>query len=71
MAHVAVDVDVVGALDLARGEGRLRRRLRQRRTGLGWRGLAEAPAPASAPSVGLTEVDEILEGLGGLSGSGS
>ncbi len=45
--------------------------LRQRRTGVGWRGLAESPSPASEPSVSLLEVDEILEGLGGLSGSGS
>jgi DNA ligase-1 len=45
--------------------------LRQRRTGLGWRGLAEAPSPAPSPSVSLTEVDAILEELGGFSGSGS
>ncbi len=45
--------------------------LRQRRTGLGWRGLAEAPSPASEPSVSLTEVDATLEEIGGLSGSGS
>ena len=45
--------------------------LRQRRTGLGWRGLAEAPEPASAPSVSLTEVDDTLERIGSLSGTGS
>ena len=45
--------------------------LRQRRTGLGWRGLAEAPSPASKPSVSLTEVDSALEEIGLLAGSGS
>jgi DNA ligase 1 len=45
--------------------------LRQRRTGVGWRGLAEAPEPAASPSVELEEVDAILEDLGTLSGSGS
>ncbi len=45
--------------------------LRQRRTGVGWRGLAETPDPADDPSVELTEVDAALERLGELSGSGS
>ena len=35
--------------------------LRQRRTGVGWRGVADLPEPASAPSVGLTEVDAALD----------
>jgi DNA ligase-1 len=45
--------------------------LRQRRTGLGWRGLAELPAAAAEPSVGLAEVDATLEEIAALSGSGS
>ena len=45
--------------------------LRQRRTGLGWRGLAEVPDPADEPTVGLAEVDATLERIGSLSGSGS
>src|ERR1700712_2290486 len=45
--------------------------LPQRRTGLGWRGLAEATSPVSEPSVSLTEVDATLEEISGLSGSGS
>ena len=45
--------------------------LRQRRTGVGWRGLAEVPAPADEPSVTLTEVDSTLEEISVLSGSGS
>ena len=42
--------------------------LRQRRTGLGWRSLAELPAPAAEPSVGLAEVDATLEEISALSG---
>ena len=45
--------------------------LRQRRTGLGWRSLAELPQPAEEPAVGLLEVDEMLEEISALSGSGS
>ena len=45
--------------------------LRQRRTGLGWRSLAELPHPADEPTVGLVEVDETLEEISALSGSGS
>ncbi len=45
--------------------------LRQRRTGVGWRGLAEVPPPADQASVTLTEVDATLEEISTLSGSGS
>ena len=45
--------------------------LRQRRTGLGWRGLADLPEPATTPTVGLVEVDATLARIGGLSGAGS
>ena len=45
--------------------------LRQRRTGLGWRSLADLPAPAAEPSVGLVEVDATLEEISALSGAGS
>ncbi len=45
--------------------------LRQRRTGVGWRGLADLPAPAPEPSTTLAEVDAALERLGALAGSGS
>jgi ATP-dependent DNA ligase I len=45
--------------------------LRQRRTGLGWRSLAELPPPAEEPTAGLVEVDETLEEISALSGSGS
>lgn len=45
--------------------------LRQRRPGLGWRGLADLPSPAPAPSLTLTEVDAAFETMAGLAGAGS
>jgi DNA ligase 1 len=45
--------------------------LRQRRTGLGWRGLAELPEAAESPSIGVAEVDARLEALSRLAGEGS
>jgi DNA ligase-1 len=45
--------------------------LRQRRTGVGWRGLADLPTPSDSPSVGLLEIDASLEQLAAFSGTGS
>ena len=45
--------------------------LRQRRTGVGWRGLSSLPDPATEPSVTLTEADAELEALSRLAGTGS
>ncbi len=45
--------------------------LRQRRTGVGWRGLSELPPPAAEPSIGLVEVDASLERIAALAGPGS
>lgn len=45
-------------------------RLRQRRTGIGWRSLTGFPA-ADEPSLTIAEVDDALEHLGGLAGTGS
>ncbi len=45
--------------------------LRQRRTGVGWRGLSELPPPAPAGEVTLVAVDSALEAISGLAGSGS
>ena len=45
-------------------------RLRQRRTGIGWRSLTGFPA-AAEPSLTIAEVDATLEHLGGLAGTGS
>ncbi|GAB6984950.1 ATP-dependent DNA ligase [Nocardioides pyridinolyticus] len=45
--------------------------LRQRRTGLGWRGLSSLPEPAAEPSLTVLEVHEDFEALSALAGSGS
>ncbi len=45
--------------------------LRQRRTGLGWRGVSDLPDPADEPSLGVLEVHEAFEAMSRLSGSGS
>ncbi len=45
--------------------------LRQRRTGLGWRGLTALPAPAERPSLTLGEVDAAFAALAAESGAGS
>ena len=45
--------------------------LRQRRTGLGWRGLADFPTAAAEPSLTLTEVDAAFATMADLAGSGS
>ncbi|HEX2895332.1 MAG TPA: ATP-dependent DNA ligase [Marmoricola sp.] len=45
--------------------------LRQRRTGVGWRGLADLPAPAAVPTVTVAEVHEALDEISTLGGTGS
>ena len=45
--------------------------LRQRRTGLGWRGLSSLPSAASSPSLTVAEVHAAFDALADLSGSGS
>ncbi|GAB3019942.1 DNA ligase B [Nocardioides flavus (ex Wang et al. 2016)] len=45
--------------------------LRQRRTGLGWRGVSDLPAPADQPSLTVLEVHEAFEAMSRLSGPGS
>lgn len=45
--------------------------LRQRRTGVGWRGLQGLPAAAAAPSLTPLEVDAALERVAALAGPGS
>ena len=46
-------------------------RLRQRRTGLGWRGLQALPPPADDVSLGVAEADAAFEHLASLAGPGS
>ena len=46
-------------------------RLRQRRTGVGWRGLRDLPEAAETSTLTVREVDEAFTRLGRLSGPGS
>jgi DNA ligase-1 len=45
--------------------------LRQRRTGLGWRGLSDLPAPAESSSLTVAEVHDAFEAISEVAGSGS
>ena len=45
--------------------------LRQRRTGIGWRGAGAAAEPAREPSLSVTEVHQGFEAIAGLGGVGS
>jgi len=45
--------------------------LRQRRTGVGWATLRELPPPATAPELGVAEVDAAFAGIAALEGAGS
>ncbi|HET7194429.1 MAG TPA: ATP-dependent DNA ligase [Nocardioides sp.] len=45
--------------------------LRQRRTGLGWRGVSDLPEPADSPSLEVREVHALFDRIAALSGAGS
>jgi DNA ligase 1 len=45
--------------------------LRQRRTGVGWASLRDLPPPADQATLGVSEVDTVLEGVAALAGAGS
>jgi DNA ligase-1 len=60
-----------GADEVATATSYLSGALRQRRTGLGWRSLAEPPAPAAASSLTVAEVDAAFEEISHVSGPGS
>ncbi|CAN5413018.1 ATP-dependent DNA ligase [soil metagenome] len=45
--------------------------LRQRRTGLGWRGLSSLPEPAATPTLTVAGVDASFEALAAMAGPGS
>ena len=45
--------------------------LRQRRTGLGWRGLQDIPPAAATPGLTVSEVNSVFEQLASLSGAGT
>ncbi|MET0526591.1 MAG: ATP-dependent DNA ligase [Nocardioides sp.] len=46
-------------------------RLRQRRTGLGWRGLQSLPPAAGSPTLTVLEVHDAFDAISALSGAGS
>ena len=46
-------------------------RVRQRRTGVGWRGLADLPEPAVTPTLSADDVDRHLGEISALAGAGS
>ncbi len=45
--------------------------LRQRRTGLGWRGVSDLPPAAGSPSLRVLEVHELFDRIAAMAGSGS
>ena len=45
--------------------------LRQRRTGVGWATLRDAPPPSPTAALSVREVDDVFETVSGLSGPGS
>ncbi len=45
--------------------------LRQRRTGLGWRGVSDLPPPAESPRLEVLEVHELFDRIAAMAGSGS
>lgn len=45
--------------------------LPQRRIGVGWRGLRDAPMPAQTPSVTVSKLDETLSGIAAVTGPGA
>ena len=45
--------------------------LRQRRTGLGWRGVSDLPPPADEPSLRVLEVHDAFEAMAAIAGAGS
>ena len=71
IAGLLREVAAEGAEEIDIAASYLSGTLRQRRTGLGWRGLTALPPPAGEPSVDLAEVDATLEAISLLSGAGS
>lgn len=45
--------------------------LRQRRTGLGWRGVSDLPEPATEPTLTVSEVHRAFEDISAIAGTGS
>ncbi|MGA8256203.1 MAG: ATP-dependent DNA ligase, partial [Nocardioides sp.] len=71
LANLLRQVDLEVADELEVTTAYLAGTLRQRRTGLGWRGLASLPAPAREATVTVVEVDRAFAELSDLAGPGS
>lgn len=69
--HLAEALAEAGPADLEIAVCYLGGTLRQRRTGLGWRGLRDLPDPVGEASLTLTEVDAAFQAMAELSGPGS
>ncbi len=61
----------LGPNEVEAGVAYLSGELRQRRTGVGWAGLRELPAPAAEPTLTIADVDAALGGIATLAGTGS
>src|SRR5438309_8784491 len=71
IARIATLLRAAGPDDAAVVVPWLSGELRQRRTGVGWAALREAPGPAADSWLSVREVDGVFETVAALSGSGS
>src|SRR3954464_15573372 len=71
IARIAALLRVAGPDEAAVVVPWLSGELRQRRTGVGWATLRDAPGPTGLPSLTVREVDGVFATVSGLSGGGS
>jgi DNA ligase-1 len=70
-AALATALRAAGPAEVATATAYLSGVLPQRRVGVSWRGLTTLPEPAGEPSLTVSEVDESMTRLAGVSGGGS
>jgi DNA ligase-1 len=71
VAALAAALSTAGDDEVETATAYLAGSLRQRRTGLGWRGLSSLPDPATTSSLTVAEVHDTFEELSAVSGAGS
>ncbi len=71
VAAIAILLDSAGPEELEIVTAYVGGSLRQRRTGVGWRGLGSLPDPADSPSLTVSGVDAAFDTIAGLTGAGS
>ncbi len=71
IAALADALRAAGPGDVETATAYLSGALRQRRTGLGWRSLADLPTPATEPTLTVAEVHARFEAVGEVAGTGS